>query len=234
MLSTESLKTRLADWTSALPRILTQLPDRQGVPPIALYQHFYRLTHDLRSSIGLSDDTAVQGLRDTVEASDAILRKLAFDLHELAPEHNEGLLMLGLKLESLESLQVFLENAFPKAKDLSKADAGPIAALFAQSYPWDTLARARATSCARHGYGFFARSDLAELTSLPTHEEQAQREFALHGALLVTRKLDPRPGSAGSTTLQLALHTLAAFPPGFTAQASSGQTPRWQPVALKA
>ncbi|MBI3544483.1 MAG: hypothetical protein HY075_14525, partial [Deltaproteobacteria bacterium] len=86
MLTLETLAARLRTWSAR-----HRANARADVSPIQLYQELFALTHELKSSVQLTEDTAVQALDPVITESDARLRQLAYDELELAPADNAAL-----------------------------------------------------------------------------------------------------------------------------------------------
>lgn len=217
MLTLETLRTRLSEWRkrfSATIDFSAPTSDRLArLAPILLYQSFFGLMHDLKTSVHLSEDEQVRALAGTVLASDAHLYRLAYDELELAAPDNDALYALGKSLDSLASIEQLLGASVARAQTPASEKKLP---LFEEPFPWEGLARARATSCARHGYFFFERDDQLVLSELPQHEERLSAAVRQNHGVIVVRRIEVSVSAnpATDTSFPLTTRTLAAFAPG--------------------
>jgi hypothetical protein len=202
----DSLVSKLTIWSS---RFSAAAPP-SGPSPIALYQELYALVHDLKSSLGLALDPQLGATLPLVTSIDAVLRPLAESDLELSPESNELLAATARSLSSLEALATLLTTEARRAETPAAVEPSELAL----PYSWDSLSRARAKSCARHGYTFFTRVDETTVAGLTALDRQITDELRPSKGILVARKLDMASGAPAGNSVALVAKTLAALPAG--------------------
>jgi hypothetical protein len=207
----EDLVKRISVWATHFRHDIS--PDCPS--PILAYQNIFALIHELKSSVQLSNVPSVRSLAEAVLKCDPILRKLAYDEVELQPQDTTALYLMLCRIgdqaptTSIPALEEFLTKAYAGSKT---TDVHEIPKGLKETFPWESLSRARYTSALRHGYSLFTRSTILALATLGTFEEQLQNELRPKQGVAIVRKLDPRPSGA---TLEVDALQLVAFPPKF-------------------
>lgn len=189
--------------------------------PILLYQSYYALFHDLKSSVNLSSDPAIAALKATVERSDEMFRPLAYGQIELPHFENERLQALAHGRLKLDTIEALLALALGAAKAMTLQDP---AQFIGSGYTWESLGRARANSAHAHGYSFIKKHSTLPLAQLTQHDACLETELSALGGFAVARALVPKPEGKD---LIVEISQLAAIPPGVA-------TPRpWTSISVK-
>lgn len=225
MFDQATLHDRLRKWSSSLSADWVAPPAR----PILLYQSIYSLMHDLKSSIQISSDPQINDLTPSVLNSDAMLRKLAHDELELDSENNQELWGLARKLADLKKLEHHLTRVISRAQVLTHGSI-PI---LSSNYPWDGLARARATSSARHGFQFLQHSTEVGLQDLLAFDQTIQKDLTAAHGIAIIRHLEPLKDddsakTAKAASMLLSVTQLAGAP--VDQAAILLKTKRWNPA----
>ncbi len=216
-----------------LPKRVGQSSELKVGTPILLYQAFYTLLHELKTSVGLSDSSEIRALSNTVAVLEKDLKRLAYDELELSETENAALLAFVQKEFDLAEARHLLEGLLAKGEKTAEL-AAQAEKLLAQALPWDSLSKARAKSAARHGYTFWSKNDSCELSTLLEHHDRLMLEIFEMSGVPVLRKLDSGNSASSdadsSSPMQLIYSQFAAFLP--TAAVTRILEPlRWTPVA---
>jgi hypothetical protein len=215
VLTPESLSQRIKTWSA---RHKADSAARSAAFPILYWQDLYGLVHELKSSIGVSTVAEIKALGPLVKNLDELLGPLARDELEVPPSSLAGLAVVSSRLgegdtaESLGGLAALLVSEQAKS---AKPATGSAPGVLSEPYPWDSLSRARAVSCARSQCRFITHDDEIALSGLSDLDQRHTRELRACNGIVIARKADLSPASGGAAVV-VSLRTLGALAPGAT------------------